>query len=150
MTHPALRAVRGAVQIDADRPDLVVAGTEELLLEIMARNSVEPDHLISLLFTMTQDLTSEFPAVAARRLGLGVVPLMCAVEVPVPGSLPRVVRVMAHIESDLTTTAIRHVYLHGARVLRPDLAESPVPAGGTSNRIMPAAPRPMIGDSRGR
>jgi chorismate mutase len=134
MTHPTLRAVRGAVQIDADRRDLILDGTEELLVEILARNAVEPAHLVSLLFTMTHDLTSEFPAVAARRLGLGSVPLMCAAEIAVPGALPRVVRVMAHIESALPVAAIRHVYLRGARVLRPDL----VSAGDTAPRSTPA------------
>jgi len=80
------------------------------------------DDIVSILFTLTSDLTATFPAVAARRLGLVTVPLMCASEVDVPGALPRVVRLLAHVETDLPRAEIRHVYLDGAEVLRPDLA----------------------------
>jgi chorismate mutase len=115
-------AVRGAIQVDRDDPAEILAGTRELIREVVDRNGIGPDDLISIVFTMTPDLTSCFPAVAARDLGLVDVPLLCATEVPVPGALPRVVRLLAHVESDRPRSAVRHVYLRGATRLRPDLA----------------------------
>ena len=117
-----VRAVRGAIQVDRDEPADVLAGTRELLTEVLARNGIAPTDLISIVFTLTPDLTSCFPATAARDLGLVDVPLLCATEVAVPGALPRVVRLLAHIESDRPRSAVRHVYLRGATRLRPDLA----------------------------
>lgn len=117
-----IRAVRGAIQVDRDEPDDILAGTRELLTEVVHRNGIEPADLISIVFTLTPDLTSCFPATAARDLGLVDVPLLCATEVAVPGALPRVVRLLAHIESDRPRSAVRHVYLRGATRLRPDLA----------------------------
>jgi chorismate mutase len=117
-----VRAVRGAIQVDRDEPDDIIAGTRELLTEVVHRNGIEPADLISIVFTLTPDLTSCFPATAARDLGLVDVPLLCATEVAVPGALPRVVRLLAHIESDRPRSAVRHVYLRGATRLRPDLA----------------------------
>jgi chorismate mutase len=95
-----------------------------LLTEVLSGNGLGHDDIVSILFTLTSDLTAAFPAVAARRLGLVTVPLMCASEVDVPGALPRVVRLLAHVETDLPRAGIRHVYLDGAEVLRPDLAGS--------------------------
>lgn len=119
----AVRAIRGAIQVDADERDLVLKATTELLLEILAVNRLDHDDLISIFFTSTPDLTSEFPALAARRAGFVDTPLMCASEVAVPRALPRTVRILAHVETNLPRTAVKHVYLGGARVLRPDLAD---------------------------
>jgi chorismate mutase len=117
-----VRAVRGAIQVDRDDPADIVAATRELITEVVDRNGIEPEDLISIVFTLTPDLTSCFPATAARDLGLVDVPLLCATEVAVPGALPRVVRLLAHIESDRPRSSVRHVYLRGATRLRPDLA----------------------------
>lgn len=118
----SVRAVRGATQVDRDDPDLIAAGARELLTEIVERNHLDGDDLISVVFTVTPDLRSGFPAVAARQLGFTDVPLLCATEIDVPGALHRVVRLLAHVRSDRPRSAIRHVYLHGAARLRPDLA----------------------------
>lgn len=118
----AVRAVRGAIQVEQDDPAVISAGTRELLAEIIRRNGIVADDFISVVFTMTPDLASGFPAVAARDLGLTDVPLLCATEIGVPNALDRVIRLLAHIESDLPRSAIRHVYLRGAARLRPDLA----------------------------
>jgi chorismate mutase len=117
-----VRAVRGAIQVDRDDPVEIMAGTRELLTEVVDRNELGPDDLISIVFTLTPDLTSCFPAKAARDIGLADVPLLCATEVDVPDALPMVIRLLAHVESERPRTAVRHVYLRGATRLRPDLA----------------------------
>ena len=99
----------------------MLAATTELLTEVLARNALRNDDLISVVFTATPDLRSEFPAYAARRLGFGEVPLLCARELEIAGSMPRVVRMLAHVDSDLPKAEITHVYLHGAAALRRDL-----------------------------
>jgi chorismate mutase len=114
-----VRAIRGAVQVDADDPDHVVAATGELLSEVMTANALTADDLVFLLFTATPDLTSQFPAAAVPGAGLAAVPRMCAVEMAVAGSLPRTVRLVAFAEGDTPRSAARHVYLRGARVLAP-------------------------------
>jgi chorismate mutase len=119
----AVRAVRGAVQLDEDEAEHLLDSVEELLEEILRANGFALDDLISVLFTSTPDLVSEFPAVAARRLGMVDIPLMCAQELEIAGSLPRVVRVMAHVETALSRAEIKHVYLRGAVVLRRDIAQ---------------------------
>lgn len=119
----AVRAVRGAIQIDADERDAVLGGASELVTELLHRNSIDPADLISMIFTATPDLTAEFPAYAARLIGLADVPLLCATEIAVPGAMPRVLRVLAHIESELPRAEIRHVYLRGAAALRTDLPQ---------------------------
>jgi len=116
-----VRAVRGAIQVDANERDDILKGTAELVTEVLGRNRIEPDDLISVVFTATPDLTAEFPAYAARAIGITDVPLLCATEIDVPGAMPRVIRLLAHVESDLTRSEIRHVYLHGAAALRTDL-----------------------------
>jgi chorismate mutase len=118
----SVRAVRGAIQVDRDEPALIAAGSRELLTELLGRNGIDHEDLISLVFTMTPDLTSGFPAAAARELGLTDVPLLCATEIGVPNAMNRVIRLLAHIQSDRPRSAIRHVYLRGAAGLRPDLA----------------------------
>src|SRR4051794_8945541 len=117
----AVRAVRGAIQVDADDRDEILEGTSELVTEVLHRNSIDPADLISIVFTATPDLTAEFPAYAARLLGLTDVPLLCTTEIAVPGSMPRVLRLLAHVDTELTRADVRHVYLRGAAALRSDL-----------------------------
>jgi chorismate mutase len=118
-----VRAIRGAVQVTANSREAILEGTTELVAEVVARNELTTDDVISVLFTVTPDLTAEFPALAARKLGFHDVPLICATEIPVPGAMPRVVRLMAHVDSDQPRSAIQHVYLHGAAALRLDIAQ---------------------------
>ncbi|QYC40817.1 Chorismate mutase AroH [Nonomuraea coxensis DSM 45129] len=118
-----VRAVRGAIQVDADDRDSIIEGTTELVSTLMERNRLTTDDVISVLFTATPDLTAEFPALAARKLGFHEVPLICCSEIGVPGALPRVVRLMAHIETDRPRSEIHHVYLRGAVALRQDIAQ---------------------------
>lgn len=122
-TNHMVRAIRGAIQVDANDRESVISGTTELVSAIMERNSLSPDDVISVLFTATPDLTAEFPALAARKLGFHEVPLICCTEIDVPGALPRVVRLMAHVESDRPRSEIQHVYLRGAVALRQDIAQ---------------------------
>jgi chorismate mutase len=119
----AMRAIRGATQLDSDDRDHLLVSVEELIREIFAQNDVDTDKLVSMILTATPDLHSEFPALAARQLGIGDVPLLCAQEIDVHGAMPRVIRVMLHIESDRPRSEIRHVYLRGAAALRRDLAQ---------------------------
>jgi chorismate mutase len=119
----AVRAIRGATQVDADDSAAILVGTSELVTEVMSRNGLTTDDVISVIFTATADLTAQFPALAARKLGFQDVPLLCAVEMSVPGSLPRVVRLMMHIETSRERSAIQHVYLRGASTLRLDIAQ---------------------------
>lgn len=115
-----LFALRGAITVDRNEAAPILEATEELMREIMARNELSPEQVVSCIFTATDDLDAEFPAVAARRLGFERVPLLCAREIPVPGSLPRVVRVLMHYHAEDGHEA-RHVYARDARVLRGDL-----------------------------
>ena len=119
----AMRAIRGATQLDSDDRDHLLVSVEQLIREIFAQNEVDTDRLVSMILTATPDLHSEFPALAARQLGIGDVPLLCAQEIDVNGAMPRVIRVMVHIESDVPRSEIRHVYLRGAAALRRDLAQ---------------------------
>jgi chorismate mutase len=117
----AVRAVRGATQLDEDIREHMLDRVAEMVLDVMESNGLVVDDFISVIFTATSDLVSEFPAYAARRLGFGDVPLICARELEIAGSMPRVVRMMAHVETDLPRADITHVYLHGAAHLRRDL-----------------------------
>ncbi|TMQ95341.1 chorismate mutase [Actinomadura soli] len=119
----AVRAVRGATQIDADERGQILEATTELVAAVMSRNELSTDDVISVIFTVTPDLTAEFPALAARKLGFHEVPLLCATEIGVPGALPRVIRLMAHIETDRPRADVQHVYLRGATALRLDIAQ---------------------------
>ncbi len=119
----SVRAIRGAIQIEADTSALMKDAVIELMSAIFERNNLTPSDLISVLFTCTPDITSDFPAAYARELGLEKVPLICAVEMNVPGSLPRTIRALLHVESNLSQEAIGHVYLRGAVVLRKDIAQ---------------------------
>ena len=118
----SIRGIRGATTVTADEPDLILQATRELLEEILAANEgMQPEEVASALFTVTDDLVSTFPAQAARQMGWGLVPMLCAREIPVPGSLPRVIRVLVHWNTELPQNAVTHVYLREAVKLRPDL-----------------------------
>lgn len=117
----AVRAVRGATTVAADEPVLVRAATIELLDAVLLANRLPAARIVSAIFTVTPDLCSEFPARAARELGWHDVPLLCAQEIPVPGALPRCIRVLLHVASARPRSRIQHVYLHDATALRPDL-----------------------------
>lgn len=115
-----LFAARGAVQASANESDAILDATEELMRELIDRNGLEPAEMVSCMFTTTEDLDAEFPAAAARRIGLDAVPLMCSREIPVPGSMPRVIRVMLHFYA-APEHETAHVYLGEAQKLRTDL-----------------------------
>ena len=117
----AVRAVRGATQLEHDEPEHLLERVAELVSGVLATNAIGGDDLISIIFTATPDLTTEFPAYAARRMGLGDVPLLCARELDVRGAMPRVIRLLAHVETTLARPDVTHVYLHGAARLRRDL-----------------------------
>jgi chorismate mutase len=119
----AVRAIRGATQVDADDREQVLEATRELVGAVMERYELVHDDVISILFTATPVLVSEFPALAARELGFGDVPLMCASEIAVPHALPRVLRLLAHVDTDKPRSEIQHVYLRGATALRRDIAQ---------------------------
>ena len=113
--------MRGATQLDADDREHMLQRVAEMVLDAMEANGLTVDDFISVIFTATSDLVSEFPAYAARQLGFGEVPLLCARELEIADSMPRVVRMLAHVETDLPRAEITHVYLHGAAALRRDL-----------------------------
>lgn len=118
-----VRGVRGAITTETDEPEAIYQATLELLHAILQANpSLQSDDLASVLFSVTPDLTSAFPAQAARQMGWSQVPLMCFLEIPVPGSLPRCIRALLHWNTDLPQTSIHHVYLGRATALRPDLS----------------------------
>jgi chorismate mutase len=116
-------AVRGAITVERDDAQQIVAATEELIGAILQRNELTAPDVVSVVFTSTPDLTSEFPAAAARRIGFDDVPLLCATEIAVPGSVERCVRVLMHVYTDRARSELKHVYLGGARALRTDLAQ---------------------------
>ncbi|MET7685725.1 chorismate mutase [Streptomyces sp. NPDC005423] len=119
----AVRAVRGAVQLDSDESGHMNEQVGALLTAVLERNGLTADDLISVFFTATPDLHSDFPAAAARELGLVDVPLICAQELGIEGAMPRVVRLLAHIETDRPRSGITHVYLGAAAALRKDIAQ---------------------------
>lgn len=118
-----MRALRGATTLEVDDEPHMVERVTELLSEMLERNDVVHEDLVSILFSATPDLHSAFPALAARRMGLGDVPLMCSQELDVDGATPRCIRVMIHLSSTRARDEMRHVYLEGARGLRDDLPE---------------------------
>ncbi|HUG20015.1 MAG TPA: chorismate mutase [Planctomycetaceae bacterium] len=121
-TGMTMRGIRGATSVETDTPELILKATRELLEETLRANGIETfEEVVSVIFTMTTDLTSTFPAEAARSFGMNHVPLLCASEIPVPGSLPRCIRILLHVNTDKTQREIVHVYLHEARKLRPDV-----------------------------
>jgi len=116
-----LRAARGAIRVPSDQGDVLLGSTERLLSAVLDRNGIDPEDLVSVMFTATEDLRSAFPAEAARQMGLGRVPLLCAQELAVEGSMPSVVRILLHFHSDRTLDEVVHVYLDGAESLRDDV-----------------------------
>ncbi|MHB9052545.1 MAG: chorismate mutase [Thermoleophilia bacterium] len=118
-----LVAVRGATTVEADTAGRIGENTGELLEEMMKRNEIREETIVSIIFTATPDLVSDFPAVAARNLGLAQVPLLCSQEIPVTGSVERCIRVLMHFYTVRPRSEIHHVYLRGARQLRTDLPE---------------------------
>ncbi len=120
----AVRGVRGAITVERDEPAILLDATERLLREIVAENGIDSEDVASALFTLTPDLVSQFPAAAARRIGWTLVPLLNFTEIGVTGALPRCIRVLLHVNTDKRQDEIVHVYLDGARVLRPDLERS--------------------------
>jgi chorismate mutase len=122
VSQTTVRAARGAIRVAEDTTDAIHGATERLLGAMLERNEVrDPGDLVSVFFTVTEDLRSAFPAEAARRMGLGSVPLMCAQEIPVAGAMPGVVRVLMHFHTDRAQAEVVHVYLDGAESLRDDL-----------------------------
>ena len=118
----AVRGVRGAITVEQDEPAQVLSATRELLSEIIEKNELRRfDDIVSVIFTTTPDLTSTFPAEAARALGMQHVPLLCASEIAVAGAMPRCIRVLLHVETEASAREIVHVYLRDAKKLRPDV-----------------------------
>lgn len=121
MAGTTVRAARGAIRVEDDTAEQVLSATQTLLASLLERNDVDGDDIVSAFFTATEDLRSAFPAEAARRMGLGRVPLLCAQEIPVAGAMPRVVRILVHFHTPRRQSEIVHVYLAGAESLRDDL-----------------------------
>lgn len=121
MSDVRVRGLRGATTVAADESDEIIAATRELLVALLERNGLAATDVISAIFTVTPDLSSDFPARAARAAGWEEVPLLCMTEIPVPGALPRCIRALLHVETVDGTRAMRHVYLRDAVALRPDL-----------------------------
>jgi chorismate mutase len=119
----SVRAIRGATQVEENSASAIAAGTKELLAEILRSNNLEVGQVISVLLTATPDLNAAFPAAAAREVGFESTPLLCAVEIDVPGALQRVVRAMVTVETSASMTEISHIYLGGAKALRRDIAQ---------------------------
>ena len=118
---PTVRGLRGATTVDVDSVEQVTSRTQELMRQLMERNALVEDDIISILFTATADVVSMFPATAIREIGFGAVPLLCAAEIAVPGAMPLCIRVLLHVHTTKTRDEIHHVYLHGAQGLRDDL-----------------------------
>jgi chorismate mutase len=118
----AVRGIRGATSVTSDSPAEILEATRELVEELLRANGiVEFDEIVSVIFTTTSDLASAFPAEAARALGMNHVPLLCASEIPVRGSMPRCIRVLMHLNTDKAQSEVVHVYLRDAKKLRPDM-----------------------------
>lgn len=118
-----VRAIRGAITVENNSADEILAATEKMLKTIIDENNLKIDDMISMLFSLTPDLDAVFPARAARNMGIVDVPLMCMSEIPIDGALEKCVRILLHVNSDKSLKEINHVYLGGAVVLRPDLVK---------------------------
>jgi len=119
----SIRAIRGATQVEENSALAIAAGTKELLAEILRANELEVSQVISVLLTATPDLNAAFPAAAAREVGFESTPLLCAVEIDVPGALSKVIRAMVTVETERSMAEISHIYLAGAKALRRDIAQ---------------------------
>ncbi|MCS7052028.1 MAG: chorismate mutase [Thermomicrobium sp.] len=117
------RGIRGATTVETNTADAIVSATRELLVALAEANRIDPEQIASIIFTTTRDLNATFPAVAARELGWVHVPLLCAHEMDVPGAPRGVVRVLMHVNTEKSPREIRHVYLRGARILRPEFGQ---------------------------
>lgn len=135
----ALHALRGAITVDADTVDQVVERSIELLSAVFTRNGLVEHDVLSIIFSATPDIVSMAPAAAARRFGLTEVPMLCTTEMPVDGSLPLCIRLLAHVDTEHERSDLRHVFLRGAVVLRPELAEpgDEHGFGGTTDNASP-------------
>jgi chorismate mutase len=120
---PVVRGLRGATTVDEDTVEQVMQRSQELMRQILERNDLVEDDIISAIFTTTRDISSIFPATAVREIGFGAVPLLCAAEIDVPGSMPRCIRVLLHVHTNRSREEIHHVYLNGAQGLRDDLPD---------------------------
>lgn len=118
-----MRGVRGAITVDENSAEQIRSATQELLKEMLARNSIRTEDIISAIFTVTPDLNADFPATSAREMGWDKVPMLCSNEIPVPGALPNCIRVLLHVDTSLSQGAIHHVYLREAQKLRRDLSK---------------------------
>ena len=117
-----VRGIRGAIDVESDQPEAILAATRDLLQRILVANpGLHSQDIASVIFTSTEDLNSAYPARAAREMGWKAVPMICGREIPVPGGLPRCIRVLLHWNTDLGQQAVRHIYLGAAASLRPDL-----------------------------
>lgn len=119
----ALQGLRGATTVDVDSEEQITERVQELVVDMLKHNDVDHDDLVSVIFTATDDIHSMFPAAAARGVGLGDVPLLCARELDITGSMPRCIRVLMHLYTDKSRAELHHVYLHGTRTLRDDLPD---------------------------
>lgn len=122
----ALRGIRGATVVEENNSSQIVAETKHLLSELLTQNNLIIDDIATIFFTVTQDITAEFPAVAARELGLTSTPLLCMTEIPVPNSLPLCIRILIHVNSERPQSEMIHLYLKAAEQLRPDTSRKPV------------------------
>jgi chorismate mutase len=120
--NPRLQGIRGATTVSQNDATEILAATDELLRALIEANELQPDDIVSALFTVTRDLDAAFPARAAEDFGWNIVALLHATEIPVPGSLPRCIRLLVHAYTTRTRAEIKHCYLRGATVLRPDRA----------------------------
>jgi len=116
-----IRGIRGAISVSKNTRDEIVSSTMTVLREMAGLNKIKVEDIASIIFSVTRDLNAEFPAIAARKLGWSGTPLLCTYEVDVPGSLPKCIRVLMHVNSGKTQSSIKHVYLKDAKKLRPDL-----------------------------
>lgn len=115
-----IRGIRGATTVENNSSEEIIALTQELLLKLKTENQLDLPNIVSIIFTMTDDLDAEFPALAARRLGWNTIPLLCTREISVPGSLPKCIRILIHVNTEKQQTEMKPVYLKGAVNLRPD------------------------------
>ncbi len=119
-----VRGIRGATTIEEDTRENILAATEELLLAILKKNiGLKKEDIASVIFTVTEDLSAIFPPLAAREMGWSLVPMICAREIPVPNSTPKCIRVLLHWNTEKQQNEIKHIFLHRAKNLRPDLVE---------------------------
>jgi len=122
MSEVRVRGVRGAVTVESDEAGEILAATKRLLAEMIERNGIETEEIVSVLFSLTADLRAAFPALGARQMGWSSVPMLHFTEIPVPGALPRCIRVLMHVNTTLSQADVEHAYLDGAAALRPDLS----------------------------